>query len=112
MIDLYSERSMVSEAEEIFETLKENGDANEFSYAMMLCMYKRNGRFVKRFDAVATFDEMLKSLIKPDDSTFKSLGIILLKCGVPKNAIKKLELIRKEDTERGLQAWTSTLLLS
>ncbi|KAL0368347.1 UNVERIFIED_CONTAM: Pentatricopeptide repeat-containing protein [Sesamum calycinum] len=94
------ERSMVSEAEEIFETLKQNGDANEFTYAMMLWRYK---------DAVATFDEMLKSLIKPDDSTFKSLGIILLKCGVPKNAIEKLELIRKEDTERGLQAWTSTL---
>ncbi|KAK4434069.1 Pentatricopeptide repeat-containing protein [Sesamum alatum] len=141
MIDLYSERSMVSEAEEIFETLKRNGDANEFTYAMMLCMYKRNGRFVEAFciarkmrelglmrdllsynhvlglyasdgryrEALATFDEMLKSLIQPDDSTFKSLGIILLKCGVPKNAIDKLELIRKKDTERGLQAWTSTL---
>ncbi|KAL0295736.1 UNVERIFIED_CONTAM: hypothetical protein Scaly_3090400 [Sesamum calycinum] len=67
------------------------------------------GLYASDKDAVATFDEMLKSLIKPDDSTFKSLGIILLKCGVPKNAIEKLELIRKEDTERGLQAWTSTL---
>ncbi|KAL0367145.1 UNVERIFIED_CONTAM: Pentatricopeptide repeat-containing protein [Sesamum radiatum] len=69
-------------------------------------LYASDGRYK---DAVATFDEMLKSLIQPDDSTFKSLGIILLKCGVPKNAIEKLELIRKEDTERGLQAWTSTL---
>ncbi|KAI3459449.1 hypothetical protein Pfo_016112 [Paulownia fortunei] len=141
MIDLYSERSMVSEAEEIFEKLKRNGDANEFTYAMMLCMYKRNGRFVEAFwiarkmrelglmtdllsynhvlglyasdgrykEAVATFDEMLKSLIQPDDSTFKSLGNILLKCGVPKDAVDKLELTRKKDTESGLQAWTSIL---
>ncbi|PIM98036.1 hypothetical protein CDL12_29485 [Handroanthus impetiginosus] len=141
MIDLYSERSMVSEAEEIFENLKRNGDANEFTYAMMLCMYKRNGRFVEAFciarkmrelglmtdllsynhvlglyasdgrykEAVATFDEMLKSLIQPDDSTFKSLGIILLKCGVPKDAVNKLELMRKKDTENGIQAWASTL---
>lgn len=141
MIDLYSERSMVSEAEEIFESLKRNGDANEFTYAMMLCMYKRNGRFVEAFwiarkmrelglmkdllsynhvlglyasdgrykEAVATFDEMLKSLVQPDNSTFKSLGIILLKCGVPKDAVEKLEMMRKKDTESGLHAWSSTL---
>ncbi|KAK2986088.1 hypothetical protein RJ640_011529 [Escallonia rubra] len=45
MIDLYSERSMVEQAEHMFENLKKTGDANEFSYAMMLCMYKRVGRF-------------------------------------------------------------------
>ncbi|XP_074320979.1 pentatricopeptide repeat-containing protein At3g23020 [Silene latifolia] len=44
LIDLYSERSMVREAEEIFEDVKRRGEANEFSYAMMLCMYKRIGR--------------------------------------------------------------------
>ncbi|GFP85824.1 pentatricopeptide repeat-containing protein at3g23020 [Phtheirospermum japonicum] len=142
MIDLYSERSMVFEAEEIFESLRENGDANEFTYAMMLCMYKRNGRFVEAIriarkmrelglmtdllsynlvlglyasdgrykEAVATFDEMMESLmIKPDDSTFKSLGIILLKCGIPKVAVEKLELTRKKDAESGLRMWASTL---
>ncbi|KAK4482831.1 hypothetical protein RD792_010003 [Penstemon davidsonii] len=141
MIDLYSERSMVSEAEEIFENMKGRGVANEFTYAMMLCMYKRNGRFVEAFwiarkmrelgfmtdllsynhvlglyasdgrfkEAAATFREMQKSSIRPDDSTFKSLGIILLKCGVPKDAVEKLELIRKKDIRSGLQAWSSTL---
>lgn len=141
MIDLYSERSMVAEAEEIFERLKQNGEANEFTHAMMLSMYKRNGRFVEAFriarnmrelglmrellsynlvlgfyasdgrykEAVATFREMLESLIQPDDSTCKSLGIILLKCGVPKDAVGKLEQTRKRDTAAGLQAWTSTL---
>ncbi|XP_057783307.1 pentatricopeptide repeat-containing protein At3g23020 [Salvia miltiorrhiza] len=141
MIDLYSERSMVAEAEEIFERLKQNGEANEFTHAMMLSMYKRNGRFVEAFwiarkmrelglmtrlltynlvlgfyasdgrykEAVATFREMLESHIVPDDSTFKSLGIILLKCGVPKSAVDKLEQTRKRDTAAGLQTWAATI---
>ncbi|KAL3634527.1 hypothetical protein CASFOL_021581 [Castilleja foliolosa] len=142
MIDLYSERSMVSEAEEIFEGLKKNGGANEFTYAMMLCMYKRNGRFEEAFriarkmrelglmkdllsynlllglyasdgrykEAGATFEEMMESLmVKPDDNTFKSLGIILLKCGLSKGAVEKLELTRKKDEESGLRVWASTL---
>ncbi|KAL6535256.1 hypothetical protein OROMI_026630 [Orobanche minor] len=141
MIDLYTERSMVLEAEDIFGDLKKNGQANEFTYAMMLCMYKRNGRFVEAFwiarrmrelgfmtdllsynlvlglyasdgryrEALATFGEMMRSGIRPDDSTFKSLGVVLLKCGVPKVAVENLELIRKKDANSGLQAWASTL---
>ncbi|KAL2323786.1 hypothetical protein Fmac_028165 [Flemingia macrophylla] len=44
MIDLYTERLMEEQATEIFENLKKNDIANEFSYAMMLCMYKKIGR--------------------------------------------------------------------
>ncbi|XP_012570487.1 pentatricopeptide repeat-containing protein At3g23020-like [Cicer arietinum] len=44
MIDLYTERLMVEQAKEIFESLKKKNIANEFSYAMMLCMYKKIGR--------------------------------------------------------------------
>ncbi|XP_059634035.1 pentatricopeptide repeat-containing protein At3g23020 [Cornus florida] len=141
MIDLYTERSMVKEAENIFENLKRKGDANEFSYAMMLCMYKRIGMFKEavhiaqkmkelglltdllsynhvlglyalygRFrEAVGTFKEMMSSTIQPDDSTFKSLGVVLVKCGVPKQAVGKLEATRKKDTKAGLQTWVSTL---
>lgn len=141
MIDLYSRRSMVREAEGIFENLKRKGDANEFTFAMMLCMYKRNGRFEEashiakemreggvlsdllsynnvlglyaldgRFkEAVETFKEMMDATIQPDDYTFKSLGSVLIKCGVPKNAVNKLEALRKMDGWRGLQAWMSTL---
>lgn len=43
MIDLYCENSMVKEAEEVFTYLKHRGDASEFSYAMMLCLYKKIG---------------------------------------------------------------------
>uniref|UniRef100_A0A7N0ZX73 Pentatricopeptide repeat-containing protein n=1 Tax=Kalanchoe fedtschenkoi TaxID=63787 RepID=A0A7N0ZX73_KALFE len=141
MIDLYSERSMVKEAEEIFGSLKAKGLANEFSFAMMLCMYRRIGMFEEavkiaqkmselglltdllsfnnvlglyasdgRFkDAIDTFNAMLKLSIKPDDSTFKSLGVILMKRGFSKQAIGKLEMTRKMDPQRGLQAWMSTL---
>ncbi|XP_057431685.1 pentatricopeptide repeat-containing protein At3g23020 [Lotus japonicus] len=44
MIDLYTERVMVEQANEIFEILRENEVANEFSFVMMLCMYKKIGR--------------------------------------------------------------------
>ncbi|KAK7279305.1 hypothetical protein RJT34_24353 [Clitoria ternatea] len=47
MIDLYTEQLMVEQAEEIFESLKMNGVANEFSYAMMLCLYKKIGKLGK-----------------------------------------------------------------
>ncbi|KAK2647145.1 hypothetical protein Ddye_022340 [Dipteronia dyeriana] len=141
MIDLYSERSMVRQAEELFENLKRIGDANEFTYAMMLIMYKRNGRFEEatriakqmrelglitdllsynnviglyaldgRYkEVLGTFKEMINAATHPDDYTFKSLGAVLMKCGVPKRAVKKLEVTRKKDAERGLQAWMSTL---
>jgi pentatricopeptide repeat protein len=45
MIDLYSNYCMVKEAREVFENLKVEGNANEFSHAMMVCLYKKVGRF-------------------------------------------------------------------
>ncbi|XP_065863186.1 pentatricopeptide repeat-containing protein At3g23020 [Euphorbia lathyris] len=141
MIDLYSEQSMVKQAEEIFESMKRKGNANEFTYAMMLCMYRRLGRFEEaiqiakqmrelglltdllscnnvvglyaldgRFkDALGTFKEMIGAAIQPDDSTFKSLAIVLVKCGISKQAIGKLEATRKKDPCNGLQAWLTAL---
>ncbi|GMH08500.1 hypothetical protein Nepgr_010340 [Nepenthes gracilis] len=44
MIDLYSDRSMIKEAEKVFNDMQKQGDANEFSFSMMLCLYKRIGR--------------------------------------------------------------------
>ncbi|KAI0493016.1 hypothetical protein KFK09_027292 [Dendrobium nobile] len=45
MIHLYCDNAMVQNSEDIFHYLKLNGEANEFSYAMMLCIYKKMGRF-------------------------------------------------------------------
>ncbi|XP_052184307.1 pentatricopeptide repeat-containing protein At3g23020 [Diospyros lotus] len=141
MIDLYSKQSMAKQSEYIFETLRKKGDANEFSYAMMLCMYKRLGRSGEaiqiakqmrelnlvsdllsynhvlelyasdgRFkEAVEAFKEMINSSVQPDNSTFKSLGVVLMKCGVPHQAVGNLELTRKKNALSGLQAWLSTL---
>ncbi|XP_021734641.1 pentatricopeptide repeat-containing protein At3g23020-like [Chenopodium quinoa] len=141
IIDLYSKRSMVREAEEIFDDMQERGEVNEFSYAMMLCMYKRVGRLDEAMEiaekmqelglltellsynnvlalfavvgrlkeAVSIFKEMISLEIEPDDATYKSLGFVLVKSGVPKQAVAKLEVERKKDTNSGLQAWVSAL---
>ncbi|RAL54673.1 hypothetical protein DM860_001801 [Cuscuta australis] len=141
MINLYSLRSMIGRAEEIFDGLRRKGDANEFSYAMMLCMYRRNGMFdeavqmakemrekellndvlsynnviglyalVGRFrDAMITFKDMLvsSSSVRPDGFTFKSLGVILVKCGVSKEDVKRLS--EKGDDQNGVSLWISML---
>ena len=141
MLDLYTERLMVEQAKDIFESLKEKEVANEFSYAMMLCMYKKIGRLDEAIqiakqmrnlglltdllsynnvlglysidrrprEATETFKEMIKSGIQPDDFTFRALGQCLLKCGVSKQAIGRLEVMVKKDAPHGLQAWTLTL---
>lgn len=141
MIDLYSERCMVNQAERIFGYLKRKGHANEFSYAMMLCMYKKLMRFEEasriaqkmkelgllsellsynhvlwlyasagRYnEAVRTFKEMIESSIQPDDYTFKPLGVVLTKCGVPEQAVSNLEITRRKNALSGLQAWVSTV---
>lgn len=141
MIDLYSERSMVKEAEEIFEDVRKREVANEFSFAMMLCMYKRIGKLDEAMkiaeqmqelglltellsynsvlalfvalgrlkDAVGIFKEMIKLEMEPDDYTFKSLGVVLIKSGVPKQAVAKLEVRRKRDGPGGLEEWVSAL---
>lgn len=141
MIDLYSERSMVEQAEQIFDRMKHKGDANEFTYAMMLCMYKRIGRLDKALqianrmresglltdqlsynnvlglyvldgrvkDMVGTFREMMEAAIQPDDSTFGSLRHVLMKYGVSKHAVGKLEVLAKKDAQQGLRAWMSAV---
>ncbi|KAF3946414.1 hypothetical protein CMV_027315 [Castanea mollissima] len=66
-----------------------------------------DGRFR---EAVRTFNEMIEAAIQPDDRTFKLLGVVLVRCGVPKQAVGKLEVATKKDAQSGLQAWMSTLL--
>ncbi|KAK4275840.1 hypothetical protein QN277_018858 [Acacia crassicarpa] len=141
MLDLYTRRSMVEQAKDIFDHVKEKATANEFTYAMMLYMYKRMGRLdeaiqiakeMKKLglltdllsynnvlglyamdgrtkEAEETFKEMIRATIQPDDCTFRSLGFLLLKCGVSEQAVGKLEVLMKKDASLGLQAWMSAL---
>ncbi|KAJ4820218.1 Pentatricopeptide repeat-containing protein [Rhynchospora pubera] len=49
MLSLYSDNSMVKEAEEIFEELRLSKKANVFSYTTLLLLYKRRGRYMEAF---------------------------------------------------------------
>lgn len=141
MLDLYTKRCMVEQAKEIFESVMKKGSANEFTFAMMLYMYKKIGRLDEASqiaqemrklglltdllsynnvlglyamdgrtrEAVETFKEIIRAAIQPDDYTFKSLGFVLLKHGVSKQAVGRLEVMMKRDAPRGLQAWMSAL---
>lgn len=141
MIDLYCENAMVKEAKEIFENLKCKREANEFSYAMMLCMHKKIGQFDEAYEiaqemnvlglltdtlsynnviglyasdgklkeAVKIFQQMLILDVQPNDATFRSLGVVLLKRGVSKEAINRLELLRKKDAQSGLHEWVKAI---
>ncbi|KAM6545584.1 hypothetical protein CsatB_026320 [Cannabis sativa] len=141
MIDLYTSQSMVEPAEEIFERLKRKGAANEFTFAMMLCLYKKLGRFDEAFviakqmkelgiltellsynhvlglyavcgrykEVLVTFTEMMKASVQPDDSTFESLGIVLVRSGVSRQAVGKLGVMTKKNAQVGLQKWVSAL---
>lgn len=141
MIDLYTKRSMVDQAKEIFETSKKNGAANEFTFAMMLCLYKKIERFVEAIqiakqmrklgllkeslsynnvldlyaiagspkEAIETLKEMVRAAIQPDDFSVRSLGNLLLRYGVSRQAVCKLEVLMKKDASQGLQAWISAL---
>ncbi|PWA47173.1 Pentatricopeptide repeat-containing protein [Artemisia annua] len=132
---------MVKPAEENVDKLKRNGNANEFSYAMMLCMYKKIGSFEEAFEiaknmrelglltnllsynhvlgfyasdgrfkeAVTIFKELIESSVQPNDSTFKSLGVVLMKRGVPKKVVMRLKVMWRNDYDSGLEAWLATL---
>ncbi|CAN6313956.1 unnamed protein product [Urochloa humidicola] len=141
MIDLYSDHCMVKEACEIFESLKARGSANEFSYSMMVCLYKKIGRYdvahgickemqalglltqalsynsvIQMYisggrmdDAFIIFKKMLATNTPPNDATFKALNVILVRSGVTKNEIRKLELLRRNNTHDCLRQWYRAL---
>ncbi|EOA33002.1 hypothetical protein CARUB_v10016333mg [Capsella rubella] len=101
MINLYSERSMVRKAEAIFENMKQRREANEFTFAMMLCMYKKNGRFE---EATQIAKQMREMKILTDPLSYNSvLGLYALD-GRFKEAVETF----KEMVSSGLQPDDST----
>ncbi|KAJ1404808.1 Tetratricopeptide-like helical domain superfamily [Sesbania bispinosa] len=92
MIDLYTKQSMVDQAKEIFETLKKNGTANEFSFAMMLCLYKK----IERFDeAIQIAKQMRKLGLLTDSLSYNNVLHLYASAGRPKEAIEAFkEMIR------------------
>jgi pentatricopeptide repeat protein len=141
MLDLYTRADMVTEAQEVFKALKEKRQANEFSFAMMLSLYKKNGRLneateiakemlesgfltdVLSFNSVISlfiadgrlreaakvFHQMLKLKVSPNETTYKTLGILLKKGGIPREAVEQLDVARKSGLPHGIQALTMTI---
>ncbi|KAJ6766388.1 PENTATRICOPEPTIDE REPEAT-CONTAINING PROTEIN 1 MITOCHONDRIAL [Salix purpurea] len=75
------------------------------SYNNVLGLYALDGRFKA---AVGNFKEVVEASVQPDDCTFKSLGIVLVKCGISKKAVGKLEATTKNNYQKGIR---STLLI-
>ncbi|XP_043690887.1 pentatricopeptide repeat-containing protein At3g23020-like [Telopea speciosissima] len=107
MLCMYRGIGRFEEAVKVAHKMRELGLLTEvLSYNNVISLYAMDGRLK---EAVETFQEMMKSGIQPDDSTFKSLGVVLLKCGVPKEAVCKLEVARMKDAQTGLNSWLSSL---
>lgn len=95
------------EAIQIAREMKEVGLLTDLlSYNNVLNLYASDGRYK---EASEIFNNMLASAIQPDNYTFKALGIVLLKSGVSREEIAKLELLRKDDAQVGLQKWKAAL---
>ncbi|KAE8731551.1 Acylaminoacyl-peptidase-related isoform 1 [Hibiscus syriacus] len=76
------------EATHIARRMRELGLVTDsLSYNNVLGLYAMDGRLR---EVVSIFKEMVSACVQPDDSTFKSLGSILVKCGVPKLSVNKL----------------------
>ncbi|KAK9160753.1 hypothetical protein Syun_007094 [Stephania yunnanensis] len=104
MIDLYSERDMVEQAEDIFVDLRRRGIANEFSYAMMLCMYKRIGRFDK---AIAIARKMHELHLLTDPLSYNNVISLYVSDGRLKEALETF----KDMTQSNVQPDDSTFKL-
>ncbi|KAJ7954805.1 Pentatricopeptide repeat [Quillaja saponaria] len=85
IIDLYSKQSMVKEAEEIFESLNRKGGANEFTFAMMLCMYKKIGRLE---EAIQIAKHMRKQGLLTDMLSYNNVVSLYSMDGRPKEAVE------------------------
>ena len=63
------------------------------SYNNVLRLDALNGKLI---EASGTFKEMVEASIQPDNYMFISLGIALVKCGISKKVVDKLEATKKK----------------
>lgn len=104
MIDLYSKRAMLEEARSIFQDLKSRGVANEFTYAMMLCLYRRIGRTDKAFQIAKRMRN--SGLLKDPMSYNQVLGMNVLD-----GRVREAAVTFKEMNAAGISPDDSTLRL-
>ncbi|KAB5564062.1 hypothetical protein DKX38_004116 [Salix brachista] len=107
MLCMYKRHERFEEATQIAKQMRDLGLLTDLlSYNNVLGLYALDGRFK---EAVGIFKEMVEVSVQPSDCTFKSLGIVLVKCGISKKAVGKLGAMTKNDYQKGLQAWVLSL---
>lgn len=107
MLCMYKRIGKIDQALRIAKHMRESKLMSDLlSYNNLLGLYALDGRVR---DAVGTFREMIEAGMHPDDCTYKSLGSILIKCGLSRQAVTELEVAAKRDSQGGLEAWSSAL---
>ncbi|KAL2325014.1 hypothetical protein Fmac_024072 [Flemingia macrophylla] len=106
MLCLYKKIEKFDEAIQIARQIRKLGPLTDLSYNNMLDLYAIAGR---PKEAIVTFKEMIRASIQVNDRSFRSLGILLLRYGVSRQAVAKLEALVKKDASKGLQEWKSAL---
>ncbi|XP_047168764.1 pentatricopeptide repeat-containing protein At3g23020-like [Vigna umbellata] len=106
MLCLYKKMEMYDEAIQIAKQIRKLGHLTDLSYNNILNLYAIAGR---PKEAMETFREMLSASIPVDNFSFRSLGNLLLRYGVSRQAVGKLEVLVKKDASNGLPAWMSAL---
>lgn len=79
---------------------------NKLSFNNVLGVYAAEGRLR---EATELFQQMLKAKVSPDDITYKTLGTILKKGGLPMEAVNQLEIARESGIPHSMQALIVTL---
>ena len=107
MLCLHKKLERVDEAIQIAKQMRKFGLLKDSkSYNSVLDLYIIAGRAK---ETIEIFREMVRGAIQPDDCSFKSLGILLVRYGVSREAVGRLEVLMEKDASHGMQAWLSTL---
>ncbi|KAK7343972.1 hypothetical protein VNO77_13136 [Canavalia gladiata] len=107
MVCLYKKIERFDEAIQISKQMRKLGLLTDsLSYNNVLDLYAIAGR---PKEAIETFKKMVRASIQVDNCSFRSLGTLLLRYGVSRQAVGKLEALRKEDASNGLHVWMSAL---
>eukprot|EP00262_Sarcandra_glabra_P002950 TRINITY_DN13376_c0_g1_i1.p1 TRINITY_DN13376_c0_g1~~TRINITY_DN13376_c0_g1_i1.p1 ORF type:complete len:163 (-),score=34.94 TRINITY_DN13376_c0_g1_i1:162-650(-) len=107
MLCMYKKIGRFGEAIEIAREMIELGLLTSIlSYNNVIGLYALDGRLK---EVVETFHRMIKSGIQPDDSTFRSLRVVMVKSGASKEAFNQLEQARKRDAQSGIHVWMACL---
>jgi pentatricopeptide repeat protein len=89
MACLYEKTDRLSQAIEISKEMQELGLlTDQLSFNNVLGLYATEGRLR---EATKIFQQMLKAKVLLDDVTYKTLGTILKKGGLPLEAVNQLE---------------------